>query len=472
MSQVVAAGRDQIAPGALRLAFDEGTVLVEGLPEDADSGLPGVKFDHRTGQFRAEAIWYRTIVQHLLDHKVPYLDNARDYDKVDWSIRVEKEAFPHQTEGLKAWWDAGKRGVVVLPTGTGKTHLANLAIAQAKRPTLVVTPTIDLMNQWFDELSMSFAAEVGLLGGGYYEIKPLTVTTYDSAYMNMDRLGNKFGLIVFDECHHLPGPTYGLAAICAIAPFRLGLTATPERVDNAHTQLDYLIGPIVYRREITQLRGRFLADYQVMTLYVNLTDQERFEYEHAREVYRTFLQDTGIDMRRPNAWGQFLFAAHRSPEGRHAYLAYRRQRELALAAPAKLSLLGRLLDRHNGDRILIFTHDNATVYKIARQFLVPVITHQTKTKERREILLRFNAGTFPIVATSRVLNEGVNVPEANVAIILSGTGSVREHVQRLGRILRKSGDKEAILYEVITRGTVEEFTSNRRRQHSAYGGGD
>jgi superfamily II DNA or RNA helicase len=460
------------APGSLRLAFNEGTVLVEGLAEGADPGLPGVEFDHRTGQFRAQAIAYRPIVEHLRRHKIAYIDNARDYNKVDWKLRVDKEAFPHQTEGVQAWLKADKRGVVVLPTGTGKTHLANLAIEQAGRPTLIVTPTIDLMNQWYDELSMSFATEVGLLGGGYYDIRALTVTTYDSAYLNMDRLGNKFGLIVFDECHHLPGPTYGLAAICAIAPFRLGLTATPERADNAHTHLDSLIGPIVYRREITQLRGRFLAEYQVMTLYVNLTDEERFEYERAREIYRQFVQDAGIDMRRPNAWGQFLFIAHRSTEGRQAYLAYRRQRELALAAPAKLNLLGKLLDRHNGDRILIFTHDNATVYKIARRFLVPVITHQTKTKERREVLLRFNAGTFPIVATSRVLNEGVNVPEANVAVILSGTGSVREHVQRLGRILRKSGDKEAILYEVITRGTVEEFTSNRRRQHSAYGGGD
>ena len=137
------------------------------------------------------------------------------------------------------------------------------------RPTLVVTPTIDLMNQWYDELTLSFGTEVGLLGGGYYDIQPLTVTTYDSAYLNMDRLGNRFGFIVFDECHHLPGPTYGLAATCAIAPFRLGLTATPERADNAHTHLDQLIGPIVYRREITQLRGQYLAEYRVMTLYVS-----------------------------------------------------------------------------------------------------------------------------------------------------------------------------------------------------------
>jgi superfamily II DNA or RNA helicase len=454
----------------LRLVFDQGTLIVEGPREGDDPGLPGVKYDYRTRDFRAEAIWYRTLVEHLRRQKIPYADAARDYEVVPWKLQVAKEAFPHQVEGLHAWWAAGGRGVVVLPTGTGKTHLANMAIEKAGRPTLVITPTIDLMNQWYDELAMSFGTEIGLMGGGYYDIRPLTVTTYDSAYMNMDRLGHKFGLIVFDECHHLPGPTYGLSATSAIAPFRLGLTATPERADNAHTHLDVLIGPEVYRREITQLRGKFLADYRIMTLYVSLSEEERLRYEAARELYRGFVQQAGIDMRRPDGWSRFLYLAFRSPEGREAFRAYREQRTLALAAPAKLKLLERLLDRHNGDRVIIFTHDNATVYTIARQFLVPVITHQTKTKERREVLLRFNSGAYPIVATSKVLNEGVNVPEANVAIILSGSGSVREHVQRLGRILRKSGDKEAVLYEVITRGTVEEFTSNRRRQHSAYGG--
>jgi superfamily II DNA or RNA helicase len=454
----------------LRLVFDAGTLIVEGPREDEELGLPGVRYDFRTKQFRAEAIWYRTVVEQLRGQKQAYQDDARAYEPSAWQLRVTKQAFPHQVEGLKAWWEKGGRGVVVLPTGTGKTHLANMAIERAGRPTLVITPTIDLMNQWYDELTLSFGVEVGLLGGGYYDIQPLTVTTYDSAYLNMDRLGNRFGLIVFDECHHLPGPTYGLAATCAIAPFRLGLTATPERADMAHMHLDQLIGPIVYRREITQLRGHYLADYRVMTLYVQLSEDERVRYEQARELYRDFVRQSGIDMRQPNGWSQFIYVAHRSPEGREAFRAYREQRELALAAPAKLNLLGRLLERHNGDRVLIFTHDNATVYTIARQFLVPVITHQTKTKERRDILLKFNSGAYPIIATSRVLNEGVNVPEANVAVVLSGSGSVREHVQRLGRVLRKSGDKEAVMYEVITRDTVEEFTSNRRRQHSAYGG--
>jgi len=454
----------------LRLSFEGGTLVVDGLKPHETRGIPGIEYDERTGRHRAEAIWYRAVIQHLIDSKIPLDDQARKYKETRWPLQIEKPPFPHQTEALDAWWKAGGRGVVVLPTGTGKTHLANICIERTKRPTLVITPTIDLLNQWYDELTLCFSTEVGLIGGGYHEIKPLTVTTYDSAYMNMERIGNLFGLLIFDECHHLPGPTYGLAATCSIAPFRLGLTATPERSDNAHERFDQLIGPIVYRREITQLRGRFLAEYHIETLNAQLSEQERARYDSCREVYRNFLRDNGIDMRDQTAWAKFLFLAFRSPEGRNAYQAYREQRTLALAAPAKLALLERLLSMHNGDRVLIFTHDNATVYDIARRFLVPVITHQTKTKERREILLKFNSGEYPIVATSRVLNEGVNVPEANVAIILSGSGSVREHVQRLGRILRKSGDKQATLYEVVTAGTAEEYTSSRRRQHSAYGG--
>src|SRR5262249_41256250 len=191
----------------LRLSFEAGTLLIDGLPEGDTLGIPGLQRDVRTGGYRAEAIWYRSVVQHLLDRKIPYADAARAYDKADWPIHIDKPAFPHQTEGLAAWNAAGKRGVVVLPTGTGKTHLANLCIQDAKRPAIVVTPTIDLMNQWYDELTLCFATDVGLLGGGYYDIKPLTVTTYDSAYLNMERLGHKFGLVIFDECHHLPGET-------------------------------------------------------------------------------------------------------------------------------------------------------------------------------------------------------------------------------------------------------------------------
>src|SRR5262249_8584486 len=187
----------------------------------------------------------------------------------------------------------------------------------------------------------------------------------------------------------------------------------------------------------------------------------------AREEYRGFVQARGISMSSPAGWQRFIQETSRSAEGRSAFRAYREQKRLAQAAPAKLHTLERLLDLHRGDRVLVFTADNATVYPIARRFLVPAITHQTKTKERRLLLERFHRGEYNVLVTSQVLNEGVDVPAANVGIILSGSGSVREHVQRLGRLLRKHGDKQALLYEVITRGTGEEFTSERSEEHTS-----
>src|SRR5438132_11938519 len=113
------------------------------------------------------------------------------------------------------------------------------------------------------------------MGGGSYDIQPLTVTTYDSAYIHLERWGNRYGLLVFDECHHLPGPTYMLAAVGSIAPYRLGLTATPERADGQEVLLPELIGPIVYRREIKQLSGDYLAEYRTEKVFVDLSAEEK-----------------------------------------------------------------------------------------------------------------------------------------------------------------------------------------------------
>ncbi|MCA9526420.1 MAG: ATP-dependent helicase, partial [Myxococcales bacterium] len=176
----------------------------------------------------------------------------------------------------------------------------------------------------------------------------------------------------------------------------------------------------------------------------------------------------GIRFSQQGAWQQFLQRAARSAEGRRALLAWQRQKALASAAPSKLRFVEHLLHRHRQDRVLLFTQNNNTAYQVARRFLIPVITHQTPVVERSEILAGFAEGRYGAVATSKVLNEGVDVPSANVAIVISGSGSVREHVQRLGRILRKQGDKQAILYELVAEETAETYTSQRRREHSAY----
>jgi superfamily II DNA or RNA helicase len=259
-----------------------------------------------------------------------------------------------------------------------------------------------------------------------------------------------------------------MAARLAIAPFRLGLSATPERADGRDAELGELIGPIVYRKDIVDLAGDYLAEYETQHIAVDLSPSEREEYEAERAIYRGFVMDNGIRMSSPSGWSEFIMRSAGSVAGRRAMQAYRRQRELAFCAPAKLDYVEHLLSHHRADRAILFTQDNATCYTVSRRFLIPAITHQTKVRERSEILARFADGSYRAVVTSKVLNEGVDIPEANVAIVISGSGSVREHVQRLGRILRKGDDKRAVLYELVTANTSESFTSERRREHVAY----
>jgi superfamily II DNA or RNA helicase len=460
----------------LTLRFDAGTLLLDGVAQVLPAGLeaapPGCVWDARVNRYRAPGYRYRDVVTALTRWARAghgeFRDQARRYNPLTLTHRAERSAFEHQREAVAAWKAKGNRGVVVLPTGSGKSYVAEMAIMAAQRSALVVVPTLDLMNQWYDVLVTAFGAKVGLLGGGYHEIEDLTVSTYDSAHIHMERLGDRWGLVIFDECHHLPSPTYLTAAEMSIAPFRLGLTATLERSDGGEKLLDDRVGPLVYARGIKDLAGQYLADYDVETVLVDLTPEEAESYTENRALYKDFIYNSGINMAAPDGWGRFLMMSSRSPEGRRAFLAYREQKQVSLASRGKLMVLEGLFRQHAGDRTIVFTNDNDTVYTISRTFLIPAITHQTDVKERREILERFNAGSYPAIVTSRVLNEGVNIPEARVAIILSGTSSVREHVQRLGRVLRRAENKRAVLYEVITRGTVEERQSGRRREHDAY----
>jgi superfamily II DNA or RNA helicase len=450
------------------LRFEGGTLLLTGITRD-DPHVPEVfRWDARAGAHRAEAIDYAPAVLALRARGLEADDQARAYSVLEHGSRVHREPRPYQTEALAALKRARGRGVVVLPTGAGKSHLAVMAIEAYRRSTLVVAPTLDLVRQWYDLLRQHFDVPVGVVGGGDFQVEPLTVTTYDSAHIHMEHLGARFGLVIFDECHHLPGESFSMAARFCLAPYRLGLTATPERQDGREVELGRLIGPLVYRRDIVEMSGEYLADYETERVEVELSPEEREEYQAERGVYLDFVRSHGISMKSPSGWNDFIQRSSVSREGRRAMKAYRRQRELAFCAPAKLDYVEHLLNEHRNDRCLLFTQDNRTAYTIARRFLVPVITHQTKVTERSEILEALAAGRVRAIATSKVLNEGVDVPDANVAIIVSGSGSVREHVQRLGRVLRKKGDKRAILYEIVTAGTSETYTSERRREHSAY----
>ncbi len=450
------------------LRFVSGTLELRGLAPDTVVLPEGVSFDPRSECYRAEARHYADLLRVLVRGKVPFEDRARAYTELSHGLAVSREPRPYQREGLAAWEKARSAGTVVLPTGAGKSQLGLMAIDKKRRSTLVVAPTLDLVRQWYDQLRVAFATNVGVIGGGEYTLAPITVTTYDSAYLHMEHIGNRFGLVIFDECHHLPSESYALAARQCLAPFRLGLTATPERADGREELLVSLIGPMVYRREIVDMSGQYLAEYETERIAVALSEDERAEYEYQRGIYLSFVRAQGIRMGSPQGWSEFIMRSSRSEEGRRAMRAYRRQRELTFAAPAKLDYVETLLHQHRHERSIVFTQDNATAYAISRRLLIPAITHQTKVSERSEILSRLNDGSYTAVVTSKVLNEGVDVPAASVAIVVSGSGSVREHVQRLGRILRKQEGKRAVLYELVTAETGEAFTSERRREHSAY----
>ncbi len=455
-----------------QLRFVAGTIEISGLAPETGASLPGCAWDPRAACYRAAAASYAAIIMALRQGGIPYDDQARAYTTLESGLRVHRDPRPYQREALDAWTTGRSRGVVVLPTGAGKSLVAHMAIDARRRSTLVVAPTLDLVAQWRNHLETSFATEVGIIGGGDYEIAPLTVSTYDSAYRHMEHLGARFGLIVFDECHHLPSEGYALAARFCLAPFRLGLTATPERADGRDAAFAELIGPQVYRRDIVELSGDYLAPYDTVHVEVELSPDERERYVAARNVYRAYVRSAGIRVSTPDGWAEFIMRSAQSAEGRQALEAYRVQRQLAMSASAKLDYVAHLLELHRRDRAIIFTQDNATTYDVSRRFLIPAMTHQTKPSERAEILAGLQDGTYTAVVTSKVLNEGVDVPSVNVGIVMSGSGSVREHVQRLGRILRKQAEKRAILYELVTADTGETFTSERRRNHIAYGGGD
>lgn len=464
----------------LVLSHDRGTLVVSGLetlevPErdavlELLTPLSALPDERIAGRLRAPGLMYRAIVTALTRRRLPLVDEARAYDELAVRFATTRTPHRHQSEAIAAWRDGFRRGVVVLPTGSGKSHVAELAIADVQRSTLIVAPTIDLMNQWATNLEATFGdpSLIGLLGGGQNRLAPITATTYDSAHIHLERLANRFGLVVFDECHHLPSPAYAQAALGLIAPYRLGLTATPERGDGGESRLTELIGPILYRRDIQDLEGQVLAPYEVIRLKAQLTDEERQRYEESRKVYRDFVERNRLSMSQPGSWGRFLALCSRSPDGRAAHLAWREQRNIALRPRNKLELLEGLLLRHKGDPLLIFCADNTVVLQISKTLLIPSLTQHTGGAERKRLLEDFNAGRLGALVTARVLNEGVDLPSARIGVVLAGSATVTEHVQRLGRLLRKSGDKRAILYEIVTSQTGEESISERRSDHGAY----
>jgi len=186
-------------------------------------------------------------------------------------------------------------------------------------------------------------------------------------------------------------------------------------------------------------------------------------------IFSDYLREKGIVLKSPEDFHRFIMSTGRDRRAREALLARNRAVKVALNSEAKLALLAKQLEARRGEKTLIFTLHNDLVYKISRRFLIPAVTYQTPREERHEILESFRRGNYSVIVTSQVLDEGVDVPDASLGFMLSGTGSTREYIQRLGRLLRKVEGKHAKLVEIVSKETMEVRMSQRRRRKNGEG---
>jgi len=335
--------------------------------------------DKRHAFLRTQPMHFRAIKQALQAQGAPFNVAFEERPELPFVTALQVEPRPYQNEALASWLAEGSAGIVVLPTGAGKTLVAAMSIHETRLWTLAVVPTLDLLQQWRVALASALsvsADDIGIFGGGEKEVKPITIITYDSAALYPREL-KRFGLLIFDECHHLPAPTYRLIAESAFTPLRLGLSATPERGDMAHLDLEQLIGPEVYRRAPAELtEGRYLAQYQEVPIDIALSDEEEARYAEQRRIYRAFLQRRHIIIPSPEEFQQkVIFMSARDPEARKAMLAWREARNIAMNAPAKYAEIERLLRLHAQDQVILFSEYNQVVDEISRRFCLPSIQY-------------------------------------------------------------------------------------------------
>jgi len=440
------------------LKFDRGSILIEG-----QARTPYGTWDPRLGCFRSFALNYPDITNYLTNSRIHFRDLVPDPVPIS-RLSSKAELRPYQKAALEAWLKANKRGTVVLPTAAGKTFIALKAIEVLNVATLIVVPTLDLVDQWRQFLKSQFNVDVGAYGGGEEDLEALTVATYDSAYLRGEQLGNRFMFLIFDEVHHLPAPSFSQIAEMYIAPYRMGLTATLERDDGGHKILPHLLGDVVYQLQVDSLAGEHLSPYTHEKVLVDLTPEEKLVYEQEYGVFRNYLRQKKISLRGAKDFRRFIIRTGNDPQAREALLARNRALKIVFNSEAKIEKLREYLDLYRKEKTLIFTRYNQLVYRVSHQFLIPAITYRTPKEERKEILTKFKSGEYNAIVTSQVLDEGVDVPDASLGLILSGSGSSREYIQRLGRILRKSKGKHAKLIEIVAKKTVETNLSQRRHK--------
>jgi len=446
---------------SVTLEYQKGTIVVKGL-----DSLPFSTLDSRTNYLYSNGINYKKITEYLNGKNIKYDDRVLDLLPISSLPKIKVKLRGYQLEAIENWC-LEKMGSIVLPTGAGKTIIGLKIIEIVNSPTLIIVPTLDLIKQWTKILSRNFDIEIGNIGGGTENIRPITVSTYDSAYIKAPWIGNKFLLIVFDEVHHLPAPSYRLIAETFVAPYRLGLTATIEREDHLEQDFPYLIGKSTFQITAKELaENKYLADYVIERKKTFMSSEEYLKYKESMTTYHTCLKKIGLKMNYNNAFKRLIMMSTNNTMARRALVARNNAIDIALNSTSKMDEIRKILGENKDIKTIIFTQHNKLVYEISNDFLIPFITHKSSKEEREDVLTGFKDGRYKAIVTSKVLDEGIDVPDAQLGILVSGTGSSREFIQRLGRLLRpKNDNNEARLIEIVSSGTSETVTSERRHRN-------
>ena len=454
------------------LRFDRGTIVVEGVdraepPRVADWPC---RWDPRVRAWRCEAILLPRVVDALNGAFEDRWTNLIRFPPRDQTLTVRlPELRSEQLEAVERWEGGGRRGQIIMPTGTGKTNVALAVMARARVSTLVVAPVRDLMYQWHRRILGDLGYDAGIIGDRRYALRPISVTTYDSAYIHMPEFGDRFELIVFDEEHHLPARTIREAALLCAAPMRLGLTATPVRSDGLHVDLEHLVGPVCFELQFDAARRDRLAEFDVVRIPVALTDAEQAYFDRCSRKIVEFIKARRRE--RPGyAWTDVCKEAVSDPAARRVMHDFFAKRSIEDRAHEKLRVLEDLFRLHVGIRTMVFAGSNQMAIEVSERFLIPSILSHSRKAERHAVLDGFARGEFPAVVANQVLDEGVDIPDAKIAVVLGGHASMRQALQRLGRILRKVGDARAILYEVVCETSGETERSRTRRRTHAFRG--
>jgi DNA excision repair protein ERCC-3 len=349
----------------------------------------------------------------------------------DWKIR------DYQSQAVEKFW-AGGSGVVVLPCGAGKTIVGAAAMATAKTNTLILVTNTVSARQWKNELLRRTTLtedEIGEYSGSVKEVKPVTIATYQilttkrkNEYAHLALLNaNDWGLIVYDEVHLLPAPIFKMSADLQ-ARRRLGLTATLVREDGKEGDVFSLIGPKRFDAPWKEIEAQgYIAPAACYEVRIDMEEEERFNYaiSNQDEKYR-----------------------------------------LAATSSVKIPVIQKLLKKHAGEPTLIIGQYLDQIHAISGALRVPEITGETPVDERERLFEQFRSGDITTLVVSKVANFSVDLPEASVALQISGSyGSRQEEAQRLGRLLRPKADgRAANFYTLITRDTVDQdFAQNRQR---------